>query len=183
MITINLLSSEEKKDISYEKNNISLIGSFVILGFIIALLTFVIITIEDVQTGNLDALTSETKNIEKFLNQTGNQQIESKMRQINYYLSTIKTIKGDRTNFSKTIVEIANQTPNGIRLFDIKLNKTDKNFEISGNAGTRDELILFTSNLEKTGYFENIESPSSNLISPTNVSFKITGKLTDKALK
>ncbi len=183
MITINLLSSEEKKDISYERSNISLVGSFVILGFVLIMLTFVLYTISDVQKGTLNAVASETKNIEKFLNQEGNAQIESKIKQINNYLSTIKAIEEDRTDFAKTLTEIANQTITGIRIFDIKLNKTDKNFEISGNAVARDNLVQFTSNLGKTGYFESIESPPSNLISPTDISFKVTGKLTDKALK
>lgn len=183
MITINLLSSEEKKDISYERNNISLIGSFMILGFVLGILTFLLITINDVQKSNLTALTAETKNIEKFLNQDSNKQVESKMKQINYYLSTIKVIEADKTDFSATLVEIANQTPAGVRLYNINLNKTDKNFEISGNADVRENFIKFTSNIGKTGYFENVESPSSNIISPTDISFKINGKLTDKALK
>ena len=183
MITINLLSSQEKKDISYEKNNFSIIGSFIILGFVLVLLSLVLVTIKDLQKNSLSALASETKNIEKFLNQESNQQVESKIKEINYYLNAIKQIETDRTDFSKSLTEIANLTVNEVRLYDIKLNKIDKSFEISGNASKRDDLLKFTDNLEKSDYFENIESPSSNLISPTNINFKISGKLTDKALK
>lgn len=183
MITINLLSSQEKKDISYEKNNISVIGAFVVLSFVFILLGVVLYTIKDLQNNNYLAQASETKNLEKFLNQEGNKQIESKVKEINYYLATIKKIESERTDFSKSLVEIANLTTNGVRLYNIKLHKADKNFEITGQADKRDDLLKFIDNLEKSDYFEGIESPSSNLISPTDISFTIKGKLTDKALK
>ncbi len=182
MITINLLSSKEKKDITFEKTNISIISSFVVLLIVSVLLSIVLYTIHDLQKENLKALSQQAASVRQFLDKEENKAMEEKVRKINYYLITINKNEKERTRFSKSLAEIASLTPDKIRLFNIALSKEEKKFEISGNAKSRDSLLQFSEYLEKSEYFENIESPLSNLISPTNINFSLTGGLTEKAL-
>ena len=183
MITINLLSSKEKKDISFEKTNISLIGSFIMLFGILIILSIALYSIQDLQKENLNTLGQQTKSVKAFLDQEDNKKVEEKVEKINSYLATIKKIQENKTSFSKTLIQISEITPNGIRLYNIDLKKSEKTFEISGNANSRDNLLKMQDNLEKSDYFENIESPISNLISPSDINFSLAGNLTDKALK
>lgn len=183
MITINLLSPQEKKAITLEKSNISIIGSFIVLFMVLISLSIILYTISDLQKENLKSLTRQTDSIQKFLNKEDNKIIEDKVDKINSYLSVIKKIQDNKTDFSKTLIEISTITPKGIRLYNLKLNKEEKKFELSGNANSRDNLLKLQENLNKSQYFTKIESPISNLISPTNINFSFTGELTEKALK
>lgn len=177
MLTINLLSSKEKKDITFEKTNITIISSFIILLTILILLSIVLYTIQDIQKNSSQNLIQQTDSIKKFLNQKNNKKIEEKIKEINYYLTSINKIEKEKTDFSKTLIEISEITPEKIRLFNIKLNKEEKKFEISGNASSRDGLLEFTERLNQSKYFKNIESPLSNLISPTNINFSLIGEI------
>ena len=183
MITINLLSSQEKKDITYEKTNISIIGSFILFLAVLVLLSVVLYSIQNLQKNNLEVLDQQIASTNIYLDGEENKSIEDKVKKINSYLATIKKIEDNKTRFSKTLIELSEITPKGIRLYDIKLDKTEKTFEISGNANSRENLLKFTENCDKSKYFENTESPTSNLISPTNINFSLTGQLTDTALK
>lgn len=183
MITINLLASQQKQDLTTSKTNISIIGSFVILFSVVIILSIALYFMNDLQKQNLDSLNQETLNIEKFLNQENNQNLEKKIKDINYYLSTIKKIENERTNFANVLAEIANLTPDNIRLIEINLNKPLKNFEIKGIAKTRDSLIKFDENLQQANDFKDIQSPLSNITTSNDIEFTLSGNLTDQALK
>lgn len=54
---------------------------------------------------------------------------------------------------------------------------TVKNFSLRGNALSREELLMFIDELEKTGLFQKVDVPISNLLKDDNISFNLDLKL------
>ncbi len=55
---------------------------------------------------------------------------------------------------------------------------TVKNFSLRGTALSREELLMFIDELEKTGLFQKVDVPISDLLKNDNISFNLDLKLT-----
>lgn len=88
------------------------------------------------------------------------------IRQTQLKLSTIDTIKNSPLNFADILKRIANQTPGGIKIISINLQKKDVSqvtIQLSGQSQNNNDLSVFTSGLKQDQSFSDVNISSIGL--------------------
>ena len=182
MITLNLLPKKLKKEAELERVNISIVGMFILLVIIVGLTIELLFATKKFLLTNISALENQQQSYEQYLKSATNTEINNNIKDINKLSGHVEKIQKNRTLWSKTLTEIANLTPDEIKITGIDGNKNEKNVRIIGFSQTREKLLNYTKTLENSEYFNKIDLPSTYLSSPTNINFELTAELSDKAL-
>lgn len=178
MIEINLLPPQQIKAREEKKYFRKIIASFLLLFIILIISSCLLFVLKNTLALYINSQKDELFSLNNYFNQEKNKKIEQDVENINKILSRISTIEKNKTDWSKILFELVKITPNDVSFVNLKISEEDKKIEIIGLAKTRESLLTFQDNLEKSEYFENITSPISNIISPTNINFSIDAKLT-----
>ena len=172
MITLNLVSSGQKKEIKLRH----------IYGFIKTInLTLVIITI----TTAIILLAAKIILQSKFndiVNQTTlvtktNQGYNNTVQEINSKLNFIGKIQDDFIPWSDLIKKLAEITPADVNFYYLKLDSAEQTVKINGRAGLRSSLLNFKEKMEAMPYFKEIDFPIKNILEKENIDFEINAKL------
>ncbi|MEW6408124.1 MAG: PilN domain-containing protein [Patescibacteria group bacterium] len=178
MIEINLLPPHQIKAREEKKYFRKIIVSFLLL-FIILFISFgLFFVLKNTLALYLNSQKDELFSLDNYLNQEKNKKVQQDIENINKILSRISIIEKNKTIWSETLFELVKITPNDLSFVNLKISDEDEKIEIMGLAKTRESLLIFQDNLEKSKYFENVTSPISNIISPTDINFSIEAKLT-----
>lgn len=106
---------------------------------------------------------------------TLNQQIAA----LNKKISSLKTVQDEFFIWSIRLAALSAIVPPNIELRSLNA-ASDGALQLSGYAATRDSLLLFKQNLEKSGIISEVTLPLENLFDPTDIDFAITGRLSVK---
>jgi Tfp pilus assembly protein PilN len=180
MLNINLLPPQQikaRKEKEYFKKTIL---AFLFLFIILVISSLLLFVLEKTIALYSNPQKNELLVLNNYLNQEKNKKIQQDIENINKTLSRVLTIKKNKTILSNILIELLKITPNDLTFANLKINDEDKKIEIMGLAETRESLLIFQDNLEKSEYFEEVASPISNIISPTDINFSIEAKLTKK---
>src|SRR3989338_7724739 len=172
MITLNLVSNEQKKEIRLrhvylfiKKINLTLIiitsAAAVIL---LSAKTILQIKFNDV----VEQTTLVTKN---------NQGYNNKVREINAKINFVEKVQQGHTPWSGLLNLIAEITPRDVNLYYLKVNAEDKTLAIKGEAGRRASLLDLKAKMDKMPLFANIEFPIKNILEKENIDFEINASL------
>ncbi len=182
MIFLNLLPPDQKKEIQFEKTNITLIGTFVIFFIVLiicgSLFFYTKITLQD----ELDDLKSSKANYQTYFESDENKELNDKIKKLNTFSNNINLIEEHQTNYTPVVVELAELAPNDLKFRSIVITRNKASLNISGYVVSRDQLLEFTKSLEDSEYISSVSSPLSNLTSPENVEFTIQATLSDKII-
>lgn len=178
MLTLNLVSEEQKKEIKLrhiygfiKKINLVLI----IITITIAIILLVAKIILQLKFNEIvEQTTLVTKN---------NQGYNSKVREINNKLNFVAKTQNDFIPWSNLIKSVADLTPADINLYYLKLNSDEQMIKIKGKAKLRQSLLDFKTKLEATSNFKNIDFPLKNILEKENIDFEINAKLNLPNLK
>lgn len=99
------------------------------------------------------------------------------IKRINRLLRQTKLIQDNYFIWSPILVELANNTPNGITLSTIQLNADKKNLSFAGLAATRENLLFFEENLRSLSFISSVSIPLSQLAEKTNISFSLSAQI------
>lgn len=172
MITLNLVSAEQKKEIKLrhiygfiKKVNLTLI----IIAIVIAI---VLLTAKTILQSKFNSIVEQTTLVTKT-----NQGYNNNVREINDKLNFISKIQDDFIPWSGLLVSLAEITPNGINLSYLKLNAADRTIKIKGKALRRESLLNFKDRLEKMPFLLKIEFPIKNILEKENINFEINSAL------
>lgn len=102
---------------------------------------------------------------------------ESSLKKINDDIDFLKN-SGDKSFiFSNLLKEITDLKESGISITSISFDNSDKSFSILGNAGARDDLMLFVKKIKDSGKFETVEFPPSNILKNEDIDYSIKAVL------
>jgi Tfp pilus assembly protein PilN len=73
--------------------------------------------------------------------------------------------------------DITNRAPATIVLTRLTYQKENNQIQLSGNADTRDDLLVFIQELRKNQQFTNVESPVENILQEHDISFSLSFSL------
>ena len=88
------------------------------------------------------------------------------IRQTQLKLSIINTIKNSSLNFADILKRIANQTPGGVKIISINLQKKDVSqvtIQLNGQSQNNNDLSIFTSGLKQDQNFSDVNISSIGL--------------------
>ncbi|MFH0906998.1 MAG: PilN domain-containing protein [bacterium] len=176
MLQLNLLSPAEKEKIKMNK----FIHFIVFFGIsFLALLIVFSLLLASVLFSSSIIVKSQNKLIEVRENDEKSQQlveIETKINNVNEHINQINIKQKNSVIWTFVFEELSKLTPLGIYLNSFSYYISGNIISISGNADNRDNLLLFKKALEQSPYFDEIDSPLSNLIKQTDIDFYFTFK-------
>lgn len=178
MITLNIIPEDLKNEIKlndhfkFYKKTIGLILFTSILFSAILFSAKIILATQQSSTDQQNTIA--TKNTENYSKQ---------VNEINIQLKEIKNIQKNDTDWTDFFIKIGEYTGNEIKISRLYASKTDNSLRITGVAKTRDNLLTFKNNLEKSKYFSNINLPISSLLEKENINFEISATITNYDFK
>jgi len=97
---------------------------------------------------------------------------------VNDKINTIKKSKQDTFMVSERVVDaILDGKMSDIKIFEISFvdnGDTGKLVKLSGEAPSRERLLIFSKNLESSPLFKSVDLPISNFIKGTNINFSLS---------
>lgn len=172
MTNLNLLSPAQKSYLRYDQTYLYLRSmTFLMLVFAIiisGLLLGARLLLEDHYTTLLASSS---------LVNDHNQGIDKEINSLNQKLKQVEAIQTDFVKWSNVLVSLTQTIPDGVQVTYLNVEKSTKTFELSGVAQTRDDYLKLQSNLEALPYLDQVSSPFSSILHPTNVKFDLTAEL------
>jgi Tfp pilus assembly protein PilN len=177
MINLNFTSPSQKAANQFQKNY-HLVQSLVVTS-ILALLIIVVALFasQKILESKLDKLTNDTLTLKEQTENDNSLNLGETVQGFNTLVSNVAGIQSEYAKWSYILLEVSECITDGIILTSFDIQKGSNTFQFTGNAATRDSLLSFKTNLDASPYFENVESPISNLLSKENISFILTGKV------
>ena len=120
------------------------------------------------------ALESETEN---FKNKIEIKKGLGLIETLDQVKTTLSLVKPDNTDILESVKIILKQMPRGFSVESLSYTRGQNepsSITISGVASERNDLILFTKQLQKELSFESVTLPVSNLAKQSNVPFSLT---------
>jgi len=174
---INLLPSQQKEELLEEKRlKLALILGIVILSFFVCLFLFLFaIKISISSKLQIQKITIDQK--EKDLKTLQNQKLEEEIKNYNNVLSQLESFYKEKIDLTDILEKISAVLPEETYLKSLSFNSLNSQISLAGFFPNREKLLEFQENLNKTGYFEDINIPASSWVEPANTS--IIFKLND----
>lgn len=179
MIILNLLSPEEKKKVQRIRlyhliKNLSFqLTSVVLITMTVLIFNYLLLANQN------ESLDQQIENEVSTRRESRITSIEEATKQLNTQLESSKTVLDLYVQWTSILAKISNEIPAGITLTSVQLDSASLSFRIAGVALDRSLLLNFQDVIANNAYFTNTTSPISNLTQKDNVTFEITGQLTN----
>lgn len=171
---VNLLPKEAQNEIKYERVRSRFLNMS--LWIVISLAVLIVLML-----GARIYLKSESKRVNNLIifqkevvSQKENQALKKELAEFNIHLSNLIKFEKGHAYWSEVLIELARITPSDIAIDALTADREDKKMTVMGFAKTRDSVLQFRRNLLDSDFFEDVNFPLSNLIRPTDVSFRYT---------
>jgi len=173
---INLLPTEEKKELFLDKRrkltivlNIIILVALICLNLILLSIKFYVLADVDIQKSALKEIKNRSESHEyASLGET--------IKNYNAIIGDINSFYSDKIYFSNILDIILNiQRPENLYLTNFSLESQNNtiNVNISGTSDSRDDLLIFKNNLENTPEIKNLSFSKSSWINPFDVKFSL----------
>lgn len=175
-MTINLIPPKFKKEKERQKV-ISLVFSSVILISSMVLILSAIIYIANYFTEkNIDLVSKQIEAEDSKLQQFSG--LLKKINSANAKLQKIDLINSDRVLWNNVIGELANDTPQKLKIKSLSLDKETQKITLAGVAETRRDIAQFKEKLEESNFFKSVTFYSSAYNTGENsYSFNLTAEM------
>jgi hypothetical protein len=174
---INLLPTEEKKQLFLDKRrkltivfNIVILVALICLNLILLSIKFYVLADVDIQKNVLDGIKNQSESPEYI-------SFSETIKKYNATIGDINSFYLNKTYFSHILETILNiQKPENLYLTNFSIEKQGGqiNVNISGASDSRDDLLIFKKNLEETPQVKNLLFSKSSWVSPYDVKFSLT---------
>lgn len=172
MLKLNLISQELKKEIKLRRLYGSLKRIYALLIIVTATAAIMLLTARVILQNNFNKVVEQTTLITK-----NSQSYNIKVREINSQLSSIEKIQNDFIFWSRLLGGLTEEVKDDITFYYLGLDKNTKTLKLKGVSATRESLLAFKENLEKSTVFDGIDFPLTNILQKNNINFEIAAKL------
>ncbi len=170
MLTLNLLSIEQKKEIKLQRTNVYIKQTFGALLIVVLTTAVIFLVAEPILKNNFNR-------VSMIVSKKNDQKFNAKINEINSLIKFIDNIENDNYEFSELLIDLINRTPDNIKISAIDIDRNSKSAIIRGFAENRQELLEFKDNLEKLIFLKNAKLPIEYLSRKDNISFLINAEL------
>lgn len=178
MLTINLLPEKVKQELN-QKIILATIKNITALIFIAVIFVAVILLwAKMVSVNNFNRAIEQATLISK---EYGG--INQEIRKLNERIDFMRETQKEYIVWSDVLKRIIILIPNDVSIHYLSISDPGKSVALKGIAKTRDGLLTFKSNLEKSSLFSNVDIPISYFLSRENINFEISLKTTKNAFR
>ncbi|MFA5029252.1 MAG: PilN domain-containing protein [Patescibacteria group bacterium] len=172
MITLNLLSPKQKKELKTKRIYLALKELLMLFLLFTALIAILLIVSRYFLEQQLASLI--TRNINAIqISQKTNEEVVL----INKKINNVYKIQKNFQKWSDFLTNLSKLTPAGVSYNLVKIYQQNSQLEIQGIAKTRNDLLELKKNLEADERFYDIDLPLNNLLVKENNSFTIGAKI------
>ena len=169
MINLNILPKKLKNDLKL------IVFDKFIKKIIWTILLFIIIFSGILLAANFYLQLYFEETIEKNANTSkSTEDYLKKVQEINDKINYIANIQDNNIDWTNIIMRVSEAINKDIKIDKISINKKNDTLSLSGNAKTRDDLLLLKDSLEKYKNFNEIKLPIENLLEKNDINFEIT---------
>lgn len=183
MITINLLPKKEIKRLKLLKLHSFLFSSILLLSGFAVLVIFLFLGSDLLLRRNLGRINQQLENKMQEGDAPSFLELKNKIDQLNQTLEQVARLQTNHIRLSPSLIELSRLVPPELSLTSLKIYRQEGYAEIAGIAKRRDKLLEFQDSIEKSDFFEAVESPLSNLTSKENIEFQLRFKIKGEFLK
>lgn len=172
MITINLLSPSQKRELKIKRVYVA-IKELIILILLFTLITAILLLVSKYVLDN-----SLAKLIERnAYTIEANRDAINKINTLNSKVNTIEKIQTDFKKWSSFFITLSNLTPDNISYDLVKVDHENNTIEIRGVAKSRTELTELKDSLSNSEIFDDVNLPLKDLLAKDNNNFTITARI------
>jgi len=166
MLRLNLVSEKLKKEIEL-RHIYDMIKRIIIIFLIFTIFISIILSVANYTLETyFDSIIKTEKN---FLNGRYNEEVGL----INKKINAVEEIQDSHFSPYFIIQNVLSYSNESINIKTIKIAVDEEKMYISGLADTRDNLIVFKTNLESFDFFAEISMPTVNIFKKDDISFNI----------
>ncbi len=177
MITLNLLTPEQKKKLKTKKIYLSLKETVMLILLFTSIIGIMLIAARYVLEQQLAYLIEKNATVI-----TKSQETSKKIASVNEKIETADIIQKNFQNWSIFFIELAEITPKNISYDFLKIYRQQATIELEGSAKTRQDLLALQKNLQNSNIFKKVNLPLSDLLAKTDNHFRIRAELDLAAL-
>jgi len=174
---INLLPPQQKEELLEEERlKLVLTWGIIILAFLVSL-SLILILIKIFLSADLEIQKTYFEQRKKKLESPVIQEVEAKIKNYNLALSKLESFYQGQLDLTSILEKISQTLPEGIYLTTLSFNPQTSQISLSGFSPSREKLLQFKENLEKTEGLKEIYFPASNWIPATDIDFLVNFKI------
>lgn len=173
---INLLPPQQKEELLEEERlKLVLTLGIIILAFLVSLILILfsiktsLISDSGIQKIYFEQRKKELENLEI-------QELEAKIKNYNLTLSKLKTFY-QNPDLTSILEKISETLPQGTYLTTLNFSPQTSQISLTGFSPTREILLQFKENLERTEGLKEIYFPPPNWLKPTEIDFSVNFKI------
>lgn len=172
MLTLNLVSERQKKEIKLKSIYTALKGVGIFL--VAASLFFAIIfsAAKIILKNDYNQILGQTALVEE----AGNFYV-AEVKDINKKIVSAGEVQSGYMPWSRALEELVSLTPASVTYSYLKIDQTASTAEIKGKANNREDLLLLKENLNSAKIFSDVELPLGDILRKENINFNIIMKL------
>jgi len=178
MITLNLISPEQKKELGLRQFYILIKNLTIVFLLFTIILSIILLIAKMIIQNNFNKIVNDYSLTTRY-GRIINSELENFDKQLNF----IVNIQNEYIPWTNFITSFINSVPAEINLYGITLEKTNSQMKINGFAQNRDDLLRFKSNLENLSLLSEINVPLENLLKKEKIEFEIEAKINLEELK
>ncbi len=172
MLTLNLVSAEQKKEIKL-RHIFSLIKKINLTLIVITIaIAIILLSAKIILQLKFNQMVAQTTLVTK-----NNQGYNNQVREINNKLNFVATVQDDFVPWSNLLENLAEMTPADINFYYLKINGQEQSISLKGRAELRSSLLNFKNKMENSPTFKNIDFPIKNILEKENIDFEINSKI------
>ncbi len=174
---INLLSLQQKEELKGEENlKLVLVLGIIILAFLVSLI-LILFAIKTSFSAALNEQKIYVELKEKELKNPAIQELEEKIKKYNLVLSKLETFYKSQPDSTSMLEKIFQAFPEGTYLTSLNFNPQTSQISLDGFSPTREILVQFRENLEKTEGLKGIYFSPANWLEAASINFTVNFRI------
>jgi Tfp pilus assembly protein PilN len=172
MISLNLLPPLQKANLRYDHTYLYLRSMVLVTLVATAIISGLLLSARLLLQDHYATLLTGSNLVNE-----RNRGIDREINDLNQKLKQVETIQSDFVKWSSVLLGLSQTIPSGVQVSYLNIEKGSRTFNLSGLAQTRDNYLQLKANLTALPYLEQVSTPFSSILRPTDVKFDLTAQL------
>jgi len=172
MITINLLSPSQKKELKIKRIYVAVKELVILLLLFTSIIATMLLASKYILDNKMAKLIERNTQVIQ-----ANAEVVNKINSLNIKVEAIDKIQNNFKRWSYFLVTLTNATPPNISYELVRIQLDSASLELRGTAKSRDDLIKLKNNLNELKIIKDVNLPLKDLLPKENNQFTITANI------
>ncbi|MFA6215698.1 MAG: PilN domain-containing protein [Patescibacteria group bacterium] len=166
MITLNLISPEKKQELRLTQLYLVIKNLIILVLLLTIMIGIVLLVTKAILQNYFNDVINETTLTTKYASI-----FNKELKEFNKQIRSVESIQKNYISWPNFFIDFAKLIPTDVKINDFTIN--NNKILITGDAKTREKLLEFKGNLEKSNLLSNVAIPLENLLKKVDVVFNV----------